>query len=89
MASATEMADSIAGELLAAINAKNYKQIIAFLPAEYGMSKDIFPKTMLSVKYTLDVDRWLDGSFMNANALFELFGVYSGHTAFQVCKSML
>ena len=33
--------------------------------------------------------RWLDGSFMNPNALFELLGVYSGETAMQIRKSML
>ena len=83
------MADSIAGELLVAINARKYKQIILSLPAGCGMSEDIFPKTTLATKYMLDVNQWLDGNFMNPNALFELFGRYSGQTALQVCKPML
>ena len=83
------MTDSIAGELLAAMNAKKFRQIIPSLPSGCEMSEDTFPRTSLPKKYTLDVNQWLDGSFMNPNAMFELFAGYSGQTTLQVGKAML
>ena len=59
------------------------------LPAGAGLSEDVFPRTTLAKIFSLDTKRWLDGSFMNPNALFELFGVYSGETGMQVRKLML
>ena len=80
---------NIVSELLAIIDAKKYKQIIPSLPLGAGLLENIFPHTQLAKKYSLDAHWWLDGSFMNPNALFELFRDYSGQTSLQVCKGML
>ena len=83
------MASSIAGEMMALITSCPYKQIIPSLPAGAGLSESIFPRTILAKHYILETERWLDGSFRNPNALFELFGEFSNNTALQVRKSML
>ena len=82
------MARNIASELLDLFNAKKYKQIIPSLPSGARLLETVFPCTSLARKYTLDTQRWLDGSFMNPNALIEMFGEYSGQTPLQVCKGM-
>ena len=71
------------------IESTPYKQIIPALATGAGLSETVFPKTVLATKYTLQTKRWLDGSFMNPNALFELFGEYSNQTGLQVRKMML
>ena len=83
------MAGSIAEELLSNINATKFKQIVPYLPSGSGLSEHIYPRTILAKTYSLDITRWLDGSFMNPGALFELFGEYSSETGLQVCKNML
>ena len=83
------MAASITAELMALIEEKKYKQIIPALSAGSGLSEETFPRTSLAKIFSLDTARWLDGSFMNPNALFELFGTFSGQTGIQVRKSMM
>ena len=83
------MSTSIAAELLSAINARQYKQIVVSLAEGSGLSELIFPKTTLVVNYALVTKRWLDGSYMNPNALFELFGEYNNEMGMQVRKRML
>ena len=85
----TWMENLIAVEMMALINTHKYVQIIPALPAGAGPSEKIFHKTMWSMKYFLDTDRWLDGSFMNPNAMFELFGKFNCETPLQVRKHML
>ena len=83
------MANSIADELMAAINTVPYERLIAALPQGAGLSEKIFPKTSLAKIYSLDMNRWVDGSYMNPNAMFELFGEFNNKTGMQVRKSML
>ena len=83
-----EMASSIAVEMMALIEKKKYKQIIPALPKGAGLSEEVFPRTSLSRIFSLDTSRWIGGSFMNPNTLFELFGVFSGQTSLQVRKAM-
>ena len=82
------MASNITRELLDLINAKKYKQIIPSLPSGARLSETVFPCTSLAIKYTLETQRWLNGSFMNPSALFEMFSEYSSQTQLQVCKGM-
>ena len=89
MSTAKKMSSSIAADLLAAINVCKYKQIVPFLAEGSWLSELIFPKTQLAVSYALITKRWLDGSYMNPNALFELFGEYNNETGMQVRKRML
>ena len=74
--------------MMALIEKKKYKQIIPALPKGVGLSEEVFPHTSLSKIFSLDTSRWIDGSFMNPNALFELFGTLSGQTSLQVRKAM-
>ena len=83
------MASTIASELLAAINAVPYNKIIAALPTGVGLSEKVYPKTRLAQTYTLDTKHWIDGSFMNPNAMFELFGEYNGLSGMDVRKCMI
>ena len=83
------MVSSITGEMMVLITSHPYKQIIPSLPAGAGLSESLFPRTVLAKHYILETKRWLDGSFMNPNTLFELFGEFSNNTALQVRKSML
>ena len=83
------MAGSIASELLLTINQVPYKVIISALPSNVGISETLFPKTQLATKYKLDIHRWVDGSFMNPNALFEYFGLFSNEDSKTVRKNML
>ena len=83
------MAGSIASELLSTINQVPYKVIISALPSNVGISETLFPKTQLATKYKLDIHRWVDGSFMNPNALFEYFGLFSNEDSKTVRKNML
>ena len=76
----------IASELMSIIDAKKFKQIIPALVSGTGLSEDLFGRTTLAQRYTLDTKQWLDGSYMNPGALFELFGEYSSETALQVRK---
>ena len=84
-----KMSTSIMAELLSAINARQYKQIIPSLAEGSGLSELIFPKTTLAVSYALVTKRWLDGSYMNLNALFELFGECNNESGMQMWKRML
>ena len=83
------MVDSIANELLSTINQVPYKVIISALPLNVGISETLFPKTQLATKYKLDIHHWVDGSFMNPNALFEFFGLFSNDDSKTVRKNML
>ena len=83
------MAGSIAEELLSNIKAIKFKQIVPYLPSGSGLSEHVYPCTVLAKTYLLDITRWLDGSFMNLGALFELFGEYSSETGLQVRKNLL
>ena len=85
----SNMASSIASDLLAAINHTPYKQIIPSLPPGSGTSEDLFPKTSLAKKFKLNVSRWVDSSFMNPNAMFKFFGVFSNQISKQVHCSMI
>ena len=76
--------NSIGDEMMALINSTPYKQIIPSLPTGAGLSETVFTWTTLATKYTLETKWWLDGSYMNPNVLFELFGEYSRNTALQV-----
>ena len=83
------MANSIASELLDVINAVPYERLkIAALPQGAGLSETIFPKTRLAKTYSLDLRRWVDGSFMNPNAMFELFGEFNNESGMQTRKRM-
>ena len=82
------MASSIAAEMMALIEKKKYKQIIPALPKGAGLSEKVFPCTSLSKTFSLDTSRWINGSYMNPNALFELFGAFSGQTSLQVRNAM-
>ena len=42
-----------------------------------GIRELMFPRTVLAEKYSLDVGWWFDRSFMNPNAMFEYFGLFS------------
>ena len=68
---------SIAGNLMAAIQSIDHKSLITALHKGSGLSEKIFPKTRLAQRFTLDASRWIDGSFMNPNAMFDMFGEYS------------
>ena len=83
------MAGSIASELLSTINRIPYKVIIPTLPSNVGISETLFPKTQLATKYKLDIHRWVDGSYMNPNALFEYFGLFSSEDSKTVRKNMI
>ena len=83
------MACSIASELLLTINWIPYKVIVPALPPNVGISETLFPKTQLATKYKLDIHRWVDGSYMNPNALFEYFGLFSSEDSKTVRKNML
>ena len=85
----TKMAGSIASELLSTINRIRYKVIILALLSNVGISETLFPKTQLATKYKLDIHRWVDGSYMNPNALFEYFGLFSSEDGKTVRKNML
>ena len=82
----TMASNSIAAELMELINTRKYKDVIPVLPNGAGLSEDIFPKTILAKTFTLDTEQWLDGSYMNPNAMFELFGSYSNETGMQTRK---
>ena len=82
------MENSIAAEMMAIINTRRYKQIVPSLPVGAGLSEDVFPKTTLAKRYTLDVKRWIDGSFMNPSAMFKIFGAFSSETPLQVRRMM-
>ena len=84
-----KMSTSILADLLSAIKARQYKQIVPSLAEGSGLSELIFPKTSLAISYALITKRWLDGSYMNPNALFELFGEYNNEMGMQVQKRML
>ena len=43
----------------------------------------------MATKYKLDIHRWVDGSYMNPNALFEYFGLFSSEDGKTVRKNML
>ena len=83
------MAGSIASELLSNINAIPYKQIITVLHSGSGISEVMFSRTTLVNRFLLDTRHWIDGSFMNPNAMFEYFGLYSNETSKQVRKNMI
>ena len=74
--------------MMALIEKKKYKQIIPALPKGAGLSEEVFPHTSLVKTFSLDTSRWVDGSYMNLNALFELFSTFSGQTSLQVRKAM-
>ena len=82
------MAKSIASTLLDAINAVPYESLIAALLQGAGLSENVFPKTRLAKTYSLDMRRWVDGSFMNPNAMFELFGEFNNESGMQIRKRM-
>ena len=82
------MASSVAGELMAVIDSRLYKSIVPALPLRAGMSEFMFPKTTLSHTFSLDVNRWLEGLYMNPNAMYDMFGQFSGETGAQVCCSL-
>ena len=63
--------------------------MVSALPKEAGMDERLFKKTKLAKKFTLDTTRWLDGSWMNPNAMFELFGTFSDETSEEVRSKML
>ena len=83
-----KMANYIASELLDVINAVPYEHLIAALPQGAGLSETVFPKTRLAKTYSLDMTRWVDGSFMNPNAMFELFGEFNNESGMQIRKRM-
>ena len=82
------MAASIAEEMLASINAVPYKQIIPAIHSASGISEVMFPHTVLAKQYLLNVSRWVEGSYMNPNTMFEYFGLYSNEDSKQVRKNM-
>ena len=82
------MANSIASALLDVINAVPYERLIAALPQGAGLSETVFPKTRLAKTYSLDMRRWVDGSYMNPNAMFELFGEFNNESGMQTRKRM-
>ena len=84
-----KMVGSIAGKLLSLINAIPFKCIIPALPSGCGLSEHVYPKTILAKNYSLDISRWLDSSYMNLNALFELFREYSNESGMTVRQNML
>ena len=81
--------DSICEELWQNINAIGFKKLISALPKEAGIDGRLFKKTKLAKNFTLDTTRWLDGSWMNPNAMFELFGTFSDETSEEVRSKML
>ena len=83
------MAASIAEEMLASINTVPYKQIIPAVHSASGISEVMFPCTVLAKQYLLNVRRWVEGSYMNPNAMFEYFGLFSNEDSKQVRKNML
>ena len=80
---------SIAGDMLAAINSVQRKNLITALHKGSGLSEKVFPKTSLSQRFSLDTTRWIDGSYMNPNAMFDMFGEYSRNSGMVVRKRML
>ena len=85
----TNMVSSIAAELLANINAVPYKQIILALHGSSGILEKMFNRTTLAGRFLLDTRHWLDGSYMNPNAMFVYFGLFSNKTSKQVHKNMI
>ena len=83
-----KMANSIASALLDVINVVPYECLIAALPQGAGLSETIFPKTRLAKTYSLDMRRWVDGSFMNPNTMFEPFGEFNNESGMQIRKRM-
>ena len=83
------MAASIAEKMLASINTVPYKQIIPAVHSASGISEVMFPCTVLAKQYLLNVRRWVEGSNMNPNAMFEYFGLFSNEDNKQVRKNML
>ena len=83
------MVGSIDAELLSNINAVPYKQIIPALHGSSGISEKIFNRTTLASRFLLDTRCWLDGSYMNRNAMFQYFGLFSNETSKQVRKNMI
>ena len=79
-----KMVESIASELLAKINSVPYKQILPALHGNSDISEVKFSRTMLASRFLLDTRRWLDGSYMNLNTMFEYFGLFSNETSKQV-----
>ena len=84
----TMASTSIAKELINLINARKYKTVVPVLPNGGGLSENIFPKTIFAKTYALDISRWLDGSYMNPNAMFELFGCFNNETGMQTRRHM-
>ena len=84
-----KMASSIAAELLSLINEIEFKQIVPSLAQGSGLSEHVFPQTVLAKKFVLNTSQWLDKSYMNPNALFDLFGEFSNQTGLQVRKRMM
>ena len=66
-----------------------YIQIVPPLTSGSGLSELIYPRTRLAKEFSLETKRWLDRSYMNPNALFELFGECSNETGLKVCKNMM
>ena len=71
------------------MNIPEFKDPVPALPLGAGMSEELFPKTVLSKTYWLDTRRWLDGSYMNPAALFELFGEFSNDDGKVVRRKMI
>ena len=76
-------------ELFGIIRSRPYKSIIPALPEGAGISERMFCKTSISRFYSLNTKRFLDGSYMNPNAMFELFGDFSGDDSSTVHREML
>ena len=81
--------NSIAEEMMEIIESRKLKRIIPALPHRSGLSEHVFPKTLLANIFTLDVSCWIDRSFMNPSAMFELFRTFSDQTSLQVRQQLL
>ena len=79
---------SIADDLMSAIHEIEHKSLIAAMHKGSGLSEKVFPKTSLARRFTLDTSRWLDGSYMNPNVMFDMFGEYSRNGGMVVHKKI-
>ena len=79
----------IADDLLSAIQAIQQKSLIAAMHKGSGLSEKVFPKTLLAKRFTLDTTRWLDSSYMNPSAMFDMFSEYSRNGGMVEHKKML
>ena len=77
-------------ELLSAINMEyRFKQIVSTLHKNSGMDERLFHKTKLAKRYWLDTRLWVDGSWMNPGAMYDMFGQFSDEDGKDVRARMI